>query len=142
MKFLLMCSIAVLIPFAAMAQEGERSLLCNRKVAHTPISDVQYQSGVDVDGNAVAPADVPNNNNVIVTEVVQIPLTVDLAQWLSLPVPTGTKMETVLGFLEVGKDGSVSYNGQSLDDQLDKLCAFGKAPVQQPQNPPPPAVAK
>lgn len=35
--------------------------ICNRVTAYVPADDVAYQPGVDVDGNAVAPADIPGS---------------------------------------------------------------------------------
>ena len=35
--------------------------VCNRLVNHQPAADVEYQEGVDVRGNAVAPADLPGS---------------------------------------------------------------------------------
>ena len=35
--------------------------VCNRLVNHQPAADVEYQSGVDVRGNAVVPADLPGS---------------------------------------------------------------------------------
>lgn len=35
---------------------------CRRLVAHQPAADVAYQPGVDVRGDAVAPADLPGSN--------------------------------------------------------------------------------
>lgn len=130
MKSILLTALAVCIPVAAHAQDGEKSMLCHHAVAHTPLSDVAYQPGVDVDGNAVTPADADTGDqNIIKTTTIQIPLTVDLAQWLGITAPAGTRMETVIGLIEMNEKGDVLFNGKNLNDRLATLCA--------PQNPPP-----
>ena len=74
----------------------------------------------------------------------QIPLTVDMAIWLGLGAPEGTRMESVIGFLDVAQDGTVTYNGKAISDQVKKACSSvhldTDKPLATPQNPPPVAV--
>ncbi len=96
--------------------------LCNALTKHTPSADVAYQSGVDANGKAVAPADVPGSPQMKLPDKINIPLTVNLAKTLNLdtsqyPYNTlGTGTEAWLGTLSVEGD-KVTFNGQPLSDQ-------------------------
>ena len=52
---------------------------CATLTRHMPAPDVAYKSGVDVHGKKVAPADLPGSNAIAVPEIVNIPITIDLA---------------------------------------------------------------
>ena len=108
--------------------------LCNALVNATPDADVAYQPGVDVDGNAVAPADLPGPKQIKLPSKFQIPLTINLAKSLNLNTSSypynqlGTGTEATLGVLTV-EGNKVSFNGQSLsDDQQDKLAVLCMQP--------------
>jgi hypothetical protein len=106
----------------AQAQEAEKSLLCHHTVVAIPRADVAYQPGVDVHGKAVVPADM---NAPIITppKVIEIPLTADLAQWAGLTLPSGTKMESVMGFIEAYPDGKILWNGQDITQNIAQNCS-------------------
>ena len=104
--------------------------LCRALVKNTPDADVAYKPGVDVNGNAVAPADLPGSQQIKLPSKINIPLTLNLAKTLNLNTSAypynqlGTGTEAQLGTLTVEGD-KVSFNGQSLsDDQQDKLAAL------------------
>lgn len=101
-------------------------ILCRQTYVHTPDANVAYQPGVDVNGNAVAPADLNAAPN-MVPDYISVPLTIDLAQRLNYPLPAGTEMKGALGNLSLYKDGRVMFNGQDLSPQAQALCA-GKEP--------------
>lgn len=105
-----LCVSALVVAAPAYAQDGEKSMLCKRAVIHNPLADV-----------AAKPADP----NTIVTTTVQIPLTIDLAKWLDMPMGTGG--EGVLGLIELSDTGVVTYNGQDISAQVDAKC--GNAPA-------------
>jgi hypothetical protein len=121
----IICAFFVLLlcPFSAQAQtDGERSFLCHRAVAYQPAVGVAFQPGVDVNGKPVAPADA-NPDVIILPPTVQVPITIDLAQWLQLDLPQGTRMESVMGFAEVDKDGKVMWNGQDISQNVTAACS-------------------
>ncbi len=107
------------------------SSLCNALVKHTPDADVAYRPGVDVNGNAVAPADLPGGNNPIkLPEKINIPVTVSLAKVLNLNANAtpanqlGPGTEAQFGTLTVEGD-RVTFNGQPLSDtQQDNLAVL------------------
>jgi len=108
--------------------------LCQALVKHTPDADVAYQPGVDVHGNAVAPADLPGSPQLKLPSKINIPLTLNLAKTLNLNTSSypynqlGTGTEAQLGTLTVEGD-KVTFNGQSLsDDQQDKLAVLCMQP--------------
>jgi hypothetical protein len=108
--------------------------LCRSLVKHTPDASVAYQPGVDVDGNAVAPADLPGQAQIKMPEKITIPITVSLAKTLNLDLTKypnnqlGEGTEAVVGTFTVEGD-KVSFNGQPLtDDQQDNLSVLCMQP--------------
>lgn len=135
MKFTtLALATVMLLPLAQAAQAKDptdgkseglavEKMICQQLYIHKPAADVAYQPGVDVNGNAVAPADLPSEGASIgVPDYIEVPMTVDLAQRLQQPVPEGVKMEGVIGNLRLYKDGRISYNGQDVLPQAGALC--------------------
>jgi len=108
--------------------------LCDALVKHTPAPDVNYQPGVDVDGNPVAPADLPGQPQIKMPEKFDIPITVSLSKALNLSTSgypgsvLGEGTETTLGTFTVDGD-KVSFNGQPLtDQQQDNLAVLCMRP--------------
>jgi hypothetical protein len=97
---------------------------CSRLTAHVPAADVAYQPGVDVNGNAVAPADLNGGTQIAVPDVIAIPVTIDLAT--TLGINTNFLARPTVGTVEVTSDGRVSYNGQPVgghaQQELARLC--------------------
>jgi hypothetical protein len=117
----------------ALAQKVDPKL-CNALVKHTPDADVVYQPGVDVHGNAVAPADLPGAPQMKLPETIKIPLTINMAKAANLDTTSypynqlGTGTEAVLGTIAVTGD-QVTFNGQPLSDtQQDKLAVLCMQP--------------
>jgi hypothetical protein len=108
--------------------------LCDALVKHTPAPDVAYQPGVDVDGNPVAPADLPGQPQIKLPQKFNIPLTVSLSKALNLSTSTvpgsllGEGTEIPLGTFTVDSD-KVTFNGQPLtDEQQDNLAVLCMQP--------------
>jgi len=91
---------------------------CARAVRHQPSGDVAYQPGVDVHGNKVAPADLGGGVTFELPEVLEIPITVDLAERFDLPEGTGLLAgdSLTVGTLTVNRRGEFRLNGQLLGD--------------------------
>lgn len=101
---------------------------------HIAMHGVAYESGVDVHGKPVVPADI-NAQAIDVPDTMVVPLTVDIAKRLS-PVPTANKgvgMEGTLGFLEILKSGQVMFNGQDVTSQVYALCGQKSAEIPAPE---------
>jgi hypothetical protein len=77
--------VFALMPFAAAAQTISVSPHdCQQLVAHVPGADVEYKPGVDVHGNAVAPADLGGGSQLDLPQSIDIAIGVDLADRLGL----------------------------------------------------------
>ncbi|MBT3400614.1 MAG: hypothetical protein HN420_11545 [Rhodospirillaceae bacterium] len=87
-------------------------------------SDVSYRPGVDVNGNAVAPADLNAQPQISVPDVISIPVTIDLATNLGINTPFLAR--PTVGEVQITRDGRVSFNGQPIGDstqhELAKRC--------------------
>lgn len=101
---------------------------CGRLVRHVASDDVAYRPGVDVDGNAVAPADLDDRGSIPDPNVVVFPLTLDLASRLGIP-PGGNAdylARPVIGVIAITRDGRASFNGIPLTSdaqhELAELC--------------------
>jgi hypothetical protein len=136
MKFMtLALTTVMLLPLMGAAAEAKdatdgkseelavEKMICQQLYVHKPSDDVAYKPGVDVDGNAVTPADLPTDAAQIgVSDYIEVPLTVDLAQRLNQPVPEGVKLEGGVGNLRLHKNGQISYNGQDILPQASAMC--------------------
>ena len=101
---------------------------CDRLVTHVSSSDVAYTPGVDVNGGAVAPADLNAQPQIQVPDVISIPVTIDLAT--SLGIQTPFLARPTVGNVQVTRDGRVSFNGQPINGdaqhELAKRCQVVK----------------
>lgn len=88
-----------------------------------------YQSGVDVNGNPVVPADGGVTPAISAPGSVRIPVTVDLARALGVPVPGGVEMDAPVGVANISSTGAVSFNGQDITAQTAALCAQPYTPA-------------
>ena len=100
---------------------------CQRLVQHRPGADVAYKPGVDVRGNAVAPADLPGQARLTAPNEITINLTVDLLRQYGVSsgstlAPRGeASVGTVTYDIAAGR---MTYNGQPLSDpEQDALAA-------------------
>jgi len=84
---------------------------CSNLVQHVASADVNYQPGVDVNGNSVAPADLNSGPQIGVPDVISFPLTLDLSTRLGLS--SDILARPVLGDIKVS-GGQVTFNGKSL----------------------------
>ena len=100
---------------------------CSRLVTHVAASDVTYRPGVDVNGNAVAPADLNPQPQIAVPDVISIPVTIDLATNLGIETPFLAR--STVGEVRITGDGRVSFNGQPIGDaaqqELAQRCQRG-----------------
>lgn len=101
---------------------------CTRLVAHSASPDVTYTPGVDVNGQAVAPADLNGSANIQVPDVIAIPVTIDLAT--SLGIQTNFLARPTVGEVQVDRDGRVTFNGQPVtsdaEHELARQCQLAK----------------
>ena len=106
---------------------------CSQLVTHVASSDVSYRPGVDVNGNAVVPADLGNavvpadlnaQPQIAVPDVISIPVTIDLATNLGINTPFLAR--PTVGEVQTTRDGRVTFNcqpiGGSAQQELAKRC--------------------
>ena len=80
-------------------------------------ADVAYQPGVDVNGNAVAPADLNGGIQVVAPEDFTIDIEVELFERFGIPVdPDLFEATANIGKVEV-RHGRLYFNGQPLQDE-------------------------
>jgi len=100
---------------------------CAKAEAHTPRDDVAFKPGVDAQGNAVAPADLPSRGGIKLPSVFTVDIAVPLRK---IAENTGTKVQAEAN-LPIGKlsvdvlSGQVTFNGQPLGDP--ELAAIAEA---------------
>ena len=70
---------------------------CREIVTHVPADDVTYTPGVDVNGNAVVPADLGGGYGIIAPEEVTIDIRLDLAERLGLGGDDGSVASALIG---------------------------------------------
>ncbi len=113
------------------APPGFDPTVCRHVTRHRPAPDVEYIPGVDVRGRVVAPADLPGSPGVAGVDRFEIPLTLDLARRLGLPVPGAAgPAGAAPGSLEVGRltidGGRTLFNGRPIggasEAELHALC--------------------
>lgn len=126
MRYLTFAIALTLLPAGAYA-ESELSMnsttffigneVCQWAAKNTPDDDVAYQPGVDVDGNAVAPAaaDAPSYVNDQLMRQISIDLTGDLALQLGIPNDL-IRQRLNVGTVEIDEDGQPTINGEPLND--------------------------
>ena len=85
------------------------------------VAGAEYVVGVDVHGNAVAPADLSSPLSEEVAPVV-IPIELDLLKRFGLNVPVGIELSPVVGEMQIYPDGRVTYNKTDITRPLNVLC--------------------
>jgi hypothetical protein len=114
----------MLLPMAAGAQtviveEGR----CRFVEVHRPAPDVAYRPGVDVNGNAVAPADLGGGNAVALPGQVPVRLQIPITRFLPVTPPFLDEAEIDVGEVLVDVEtGALFYRGQRLDAPYAVLC--------------------
>lgn len=100
---------------------------CARLVAHRPAPDATYTPGVDVQGRAVAPADLPGTAPIALPDEIVIDITVEIQKRFGIPSDAAMfKPEARVGTVVVKPDGSATFNGQPMttpeQQALSALC--------------------
>ena len=110
----------------AYAQEDASfEVLCRSLPNYQPAHGNQgadYVPGVDVSGKPVVPADM-NGLDGGMPDVVNVPITLYLAERFNLNLADGISLEPNVGALQIRKDGSVSFNGQDVTQRAYSVCA-------------------
>jgi len=86
-----------------------------------------YQPGVDVNGNAVTPANLPSDGNApapIFQNVTKVPLTVDLAEKIASLSGRGLEMNANFGLLSIHPDGRVTFGDDDMTSDVKTACGI------------------
>ncbi len=97
-------------PDGRMVMSSQICDLLPGKTAGVPGAD--YTPGVDVNGDAVAPADLPSSGPSVSTDNFPIEISRDLAGKFGIPAGTGAK--AVIGYVTV-RNNQAFFNGQPLN---------------------------
>jgi hypothetical protein len=93
--------------------------------AASGVPSADYQPGVDVNGNAVAPADLPSTPSTPTIDNFPIEIDQRLARRFNLP--PGANAKAVLGYVTI-RDNQAYFNGQPLNaDQTSALAEACRA---------------
>lgn len=121
--------LTISAPAHAQSQAGFCKLWFTHKTENQEAGGAAYKPGVDVNGNAVTPADIDQGNHSrVVTDVIRFPLTVDLADQMHVSAPDGVEMKMPTGMVNIYRDGRVTFGDEDLSDQAFELCT-GEKPV-------------
>jgi hypothetical protein len=91
---------------------------CRNLVQHVPAEDVAYEPGVDVHGNAVAPADL-DAPQISIPDEISIDVTALVYELLETTPPPGLEDTAIDLGKVVFRDGQLTYNGQPLGATAD-----------------------
>jgi hypothetical protein len=88
---------------------------CEAVVAFQPEPGVEYQPGVDVNGQAVTPAEGPGAevNPMTLPDVIEFPVTIDFFEFVGISTPTGISGKGNLGQITY-RNGQVYFNGKPI----------------------------
>jgi hypothetical protein len=98
---------------------------CQLLMRHVMAPDVTYKPGVDVQGRAVAPADLPSNNALELPKSIPIDIEIPVQTILGPNSPYLTRDAKIqVGRVVVESDGRVLFNGKPIPDTgRDQLIA-------------------
>jgi hypothetical protein len=119
-RFSALALVAVVLAAPALAQQGPIVVSSSNCEAIAHVNDapgVAYTPGADVDGNAVAPADLPGGNTALNQRLMSAPIkiTVDLQKRFGIPANSQLfQGEAEIGYVTV-QDGKAYLDGQPLN---------------------------
>jgi len=126
-RSVLLASLAIALTAGSAAAEIAVSRHdCQSLVRHQPAPDATYQPGVDVHGNAVAPADLGGGQQIELPDVIYIPIEVLVQDKYGIPANSVLyNARAQVGVVEV-RGNRVFYEDQELTDletaALEAVC--------------------
>ena len=107
--------------FPALAQDKSVNALCRLLPDYTPPPGVEYQPGIGAHGKTVMPATL-NPLEAAMPDIINIPITANLAKRFNLDLPQGIRLRPDVGMLSIHRNGQVEYNGQDLSAGARAIC--------------------
>lgn len=99
---------------------------CRYLTRHQPSADVEYKPGVDVNGKAVAPADLPDSYGIDLPTSIDIEITADIARSFGIATNNLYRGKAQIGTVTV-QGNQVLFNGKPIQSaaeaDLIALCA-------------------
>jgi hypothetical protein len=92
---------------------------CQWVTRHHPSADVEYKPGVDVNGNAVAPADLPGSGGIDLSGDINIAITLNTAKRLGIPANDLYKGEVQVGMVTL-RGNQVLFNGKPIQPEAEQ----------------------
>ena len=119
--------VAIILVHAADAQTvAIRVADCAQLVRHVAAADVAFDPGLDLQGRAVAPADLGGGVKIEMPGEFSIPITVDLQKSFGIPVDSNLfQSQNFTVGVVTWESGKGYFNGQPLQsEQSSKLAAL------------------
>lgn len=134
MKKIILCAL-LFFPFQAMAQDIViEEEYCQYLTEYEQPVGVEYQPGVDVDGNAVVPADI-QATQITPPAVIEFNIAVDVAEYIGLPTQPGIETISNMGTIQVANN-QLYFNGEPLKPDSEKallaLCQTDEDEINEP----------
>ncbi len=127
MKKRIFIALACALALTAMAQKPPAKKLpdldvkdCQYLTVYQPNVDgsADYKPGVDAHGKPVVEADVAGPQ-ITLPDKYSFNVTVDVAEYMGVAVPSGLEEKAVIGEVTVDKDGHVTFNGKPLESDAE-----------------------
>lgn len=116
--------IFTLIGFCTLNNEADAQTTivttspCKYAIVHQADDDVTYTGPEE----GIAPANL-YSDPFDVYEIIQIPLTVDMGQYIGINTPEGLELDSQIGQIEVDvENGTMRYNGQNITSRINAYC--------------------
>lgn len=122
---LLLCSVPPALAQAPQPAAGREPTIridpaaCQWVTRHHPSADVEYKPGVDVNGDPVAPADLPGSGGIDLPQDIDIAITVNTAKRLGIPANDLYKGEVQVGMVTV-RGNQVLFNGKPIQPEAEQ----------------------
>ncbi len=117
MKKLILLFLVLAMPALAQDIVIEEDY-CQYLTEYQPTADVEYQPGIDVNGNAVVPADI-GGAQIVAAEVIEFNIAVDVAEYIGLPTQPGIENFANVGTIQV-VNNQLFFNGEPLKTDSEK----------------------
>ncbi|MBN2751138.1 MAG: hypothetical protein JXQ84_00365 [Rhodospirillaceae bacterium] len=121
--FSVLC-LGLMSPSQAAGDSSSSDDSCVRAVRTLRTDGADYKPGVDVYGRSVAPADVQPTLNIAPPQVIEFPVTLDVAKRLGFDTRGPLEAKTTVAIVRI-ENGRVTVNGQEIqaDDRADLIAA-------------------
>ena len=117
--------VTTLAAWPALAQSPALPLqVCTALTGDAGVPSADYQPGVDANGNAVAPADLPSGSPAMPVDNFPIEISQDLAGKFNIPKTGPVDAKATMGYVTV-RNNQAYFNGQPLNADQTAALAQG-----------------